>query len=94
MELLLLFLLLAHLVRIPPNQGRFKSSSYKDASGHSFFETVLDPGRNGEYLTYSCLESFGEEHKLLMNDNLFRGDEISIENDISMSIAMVQCIRV
>ena len=94
MEFLLVFLLLALLVRIPPNQDRFKTSGYKEASGHSLFETLLDPGCNGEFLIYSCLERFGEEHKLLMNDNLFRGDEISIENDISMSIAMVQCIRV
>ena len=59
MEFLVLFLLLALLVRIQPNQGRFKSSGYKDASGHSLFETILDPGCNGEFLIYSCLERFG-----------------------------------
>lgn len=54
MGFLLLFLLFALLVRIPPNQDHFKPSGYKEASGHSFFETVFDSERNGKYLTYSC----------------------------------------
>ena len=44
MEFLLLFLLFAFLVRIPPNQDHFKSSGYKDASGHSFLKRYLTPG--------------------------------------------------
>ena len=87
MGFLLLFLLLALLVRIPLNQGRFKSSGYKDASGHSFFETVLDPGRNGEFLTYSCLERFGEEHKLLTNVYLPKEDGTTTEIDLIMITA-------
>jgi len=87
MEFLLLFLLLALLVRIPPNQDRFKSSGYKDSSGHSFFETVLDPGRNGEFLTYSCLERFGEEHKLLTNVYLPKDDGTTTEIDLIMITA-------
>ncbi len=67
MELLLLFLLLGPLFRILLNQGCFKSLGYKDSSGHSLFETLLEPRRNVEFLTYSCLELFGEEHKLLLN---------------------------
>ena len=87
MEFLLLFLLLAFLVRIPPNQGRFKSSGYKDASGHSLFETILDPGRNGEFLIYSCLERFGEEHKLLTNVYLPKEDGTTTEIDLIMITA-------
>ncbi len=79
MEFLVLFLLLALLVRIQPNQGRFKSSDYKDASGHGLFETILDPRRNGEFLIYSCLERFGEEHKLLTNVYLPKEDGTTTE---------------
>ena len=87
MEFLLLFLLLAFLVRILPNQDRFKSSGYKDASGHSLFETILDPGRNGEFLIYSCLERFGEEHKLLTNVYLPKDDGTTTEIDLIMITA-------
>ena len=65
MGALIFIIFLAALVIIPPQQGRFKSSGYKEASGHSFFETITDQGRNGEFLTYAYLEQFGEEHKLL-----------------------------
>ncbi|MDB6354184.1 nuclease-related domain-containing protein [Trichococcus sp. K1Tr] len=87
MEFLILFLLWALLGRIPPNQGRFKSSGYKDASGHSLFETILDPGRNGEFLIYSCLERFGEEHKLLTNVYLPKEDGTTTEIDLIMITA-------
>ena len=91
MEFLLVFLLLALLVRIPPNQDRFKTSGYKEASGHSLFETLLDPGCSGEFLIYSCLERFGEEHKLLTNVYLPKGDGTTTEIDLIMikSISVV-----
>ena len=60
MGAVILIFLLAVLVIKSPQQGRYKSSGYKDASGHSLFETILDRGNNGEYLIYSCLEQFGE----------------------------------
>ena len=60
MEFLLVFLLLALLVRIPPNQDRFKTSGYKEASGNSLFEPPLGPGCSGEVYIYRCLERFGE----------------------------------
>ena len=66
MEFLLVFLLLALLVRIPPNQDCFKTSGYKEASGHSLFETLLDPGCNGEFFFFFCLERFGAEYILFM----------------------------
>ena len=87
MEFLLVFLLLALLVRIPPNQDRFKTSGYKEASGHSLFETLLDPGCNGEFLIYSCLERFGEEHKLLTNVYVPKEDGTTTEIDLIMITA-------
>ncbi|SYZ78317.1 Hypothetical protein TART1_1101 [Trichococcus shcherbakoviae] len=55
MEFLLLFLLLALLVRIPPNQDRFKSSGNKDASGHIFLKRRWILGAMGNvYRTRRC----------------------------------------
>ncbi|CZQ96762.1 Hypothetical protein Tpal_2048 [Trichococcus palustris] len=87
MGVLIFIILLAAMVIIPPQQGHFKSSGYKDASGHSFFETVTDRGRNGEYLTYSYLERFGEEHKLLTNVYLPKEDGTTTEIDLIMITA-------
>ena len=87
MEFLLVFLLLALLVRIPPNQDCFKTSGYKEASGHSLFETLLDPGCSGEFLIYSCLERFGEEHKLLTNVYVPKEDGTTTEIDLIMITA-------
>lgn len=84
MGAVILMFLLAVLVIKPPQQDHFKSSGYKDASGHSLFETILDRGNNGEYLIYACLEQFGEEHKLLTNIYLPKEDGTTTEIDLIM----------
>ena len=35
---------------------QYKNTGYEAASGHSFYETLTDPGRNGEYLIYRSLK--------------------------------------
>lgn len=82
MSVIIFFFLAA--IMIHPHHKRFKSSGYKDASGNSFFETVTDRGRNGEYLTYSYLERFGEQHKLLTNVYLPKEDGTTTEIDLIM----------
>jgi hypothetical protein len=84
MEVLIFIIFLAALVIRPPQQGRFKSSGYKEVSGHSLFETLTDRGRSGEYLTYACLEQFGEEYKLLTNVYLPKEDGTTTEIDLIM----------
>lgn len=65
MEILLFFLLLYLFSFLA--QKHYNKSGYKDASGHSYYETMTDLGRKGEYQTYRNLESLGEQHKLLTN---------------------------
>lgn len=84
MEILIFIIFLVALVIRPPHQDRFKSSGYKEASGHSLFETLTDRGRSGEYLTYACLEQFGEVHKLLTNVYLPKEDGTTTEIDLIM----------
>jgi len=82
MEILFFFFLL-FLFRFLA-QKHYNKSGYKDASGHSYFETMTDPGRKGEYLTYRDLESLGEQHKLLTNVYLPKGDGTTTEIDLIM----------
>lgn len=83
MEPLLILILLFIFVGIR-NKKQYKKSGYPDASGHSYFETMTDPGRKGEYLTYRNLESLGEQHKLLTNVYLPKGDGTTTEIDLIM----------
>ncbi|TNV68438.1 nuclease-related domain-containing protein [Trichococcus shcherbakoviae] len=82
MEILFFFFLL-FLFRFLA-QKHYNKSGYKDASGHSYFETMTDPGRKGEYLTYRDLESLGDQHKLLTNVYLPKGDGTTTEIDLIM----------
>ena len=63
---------------------QYKNSGYQDASGHSYYETMTDPGRKGEYLTFRCLKGLGEEHKLLTNVYLPKEDGTTTEIDLIM----------
>ena len=63
---------------------QYKNTGYEDASGHSFYETMTDPGRNGEYLIYRCLKVLGDQHKLLTNIYLPKGDGTTTEIDLIM----------
>lgn len=80
----LLFIFLAFYIAHLYQKKRFNSSGYKDASGHSFFETLTDPGRKGEYLTYRYLERLDGQHKLLTNVYLPKGDGTTTEIDLIM----------
>lgn len=45
----------------------FKKSTYKKASGNSFFKTIFNKGNYGEFLTYKTLEKLRINKKLLTN---------------------------
>jgi hypothetical protein len=45
---------------------------------------LTDPGRKGEFLTYSYLERLGDQHKLLTNVYLPKGDGTTTEIDLIM----------
>ena len=63
---------------------QYKNTGYEDASGHSYYETMTDPGWNGEYLIYRCLKVLGEQHKSLTNIYLFKEDCTTTEIDLIM----------
>lgn len=50
-----------------PKYLKFKDSSYSKASGNGFFDTALNKGNYGEFLTYYKLEKMNGNHKLLTN---------------------------
>ena len=68
----------------PERYNRYRRTAYHDASGNSVFDTLFDTGNFGEFLTYSCLENLGEEHKLLTNVYLPKGDGTTTEIDLIM----------
>ena len=94
MEIILIFLLVVGLYKefsvAPPKQkkpnryNRYQRTAYNDASGNSVFDTLFDTGNFGEFLIYSCLEDLGEEHKLLTNVYLPKGDGTTTEIDLIM----------
>ena len=63
---------------------QYKNTGYEAASGHSFYETMTNPGRNGEYLIYRCLKVLGDQHKVLTNIYLPKEDGTTTEIDLIM----------
>ena len=59
MQPLLILVVLFIVVGIHAKK-QYKNSGYQDASGHSYYETMTDPGRKGEYLTSRCLKGLAE----------------------------------
>ena len=94
MEIILIFLLVVGLCKElngsslkqnkPKRYKRYQRTAYNDASGKSVFDTLFDTGNYGEFLTYTCLENLGEQHKLLTNVYLPKGDGTTTEIDLIM----------
>lgn len=63
---------------------RYRGSTYKIASGNSFFKTILDKGNYGEFLTFSYLEKLGGHHKLMTNLYLPKTGGSTTEIDLIM----------
>ena len=94
MEIILIFLLVVGVFKEfigapsrqkkPKRYNRYHRTAYNDASGKSVLDTLFDTGNYGEYLTYTCLENLGEQHKLLMNVYLPKGDGTTTEIDLIM----------
>jgi hypothetical protein len=59
-------------------QKHYNKSGYKDASGHSYYETMTDPGRKGEYLIYRYLEGLDGQHisRLAAETAVLEADDI------------------
>lgn len=81
-----LFFLLLILLAGMLAEKQYNGSGYKDASGHSYYQTMTDPGRSGEYLIYRCLKVLDGQHKLLTNVYLPKGDGTTSEIDLIMLI--------
>jgi hypothetical protein len=62
----------------------FNASSYKAASGNSFFKTIFESGNNGEYLTFSYLEKLEGYNKLMTNLYIPKKDGSTTEIDLIM----------
>lgn len=94
LEIMLIFLLVVGLCKEfsgdslkqkkTKRYNRYQRTAYNDASGNSVFDTLFDDGNFGEFLIYSCLEDLGEQHKLLTNVYLPKGDGTTTEIDLIM----------
>ena len=94
MEIILIILLVVGLCKElngsslkqkkPKRYNRYQRTAYNDASGKSVLDTLFDTGNYGEFLTYTCLENLGEQHKLLTNVYLPKGDGTTTEIDLIM----------
>lgn len=84
MAVIIFYIVLGMCIVLLPKYIRYSGSSYKVASGNSFFTTVLDKGNYGEFLTYSMLESLKAPHKLMSNLYIPREDGTTTELDLIM----------
>lgn len=62
----------------------YRNSTYKLASGNSFFKTIFDKGNYGEFLTFTKLEKLSDQNKLLTNLYIPRDDGTTTEVDLVM----------
>ena len=76
--------LIVYVVILLPKYNRYKSSTYKVASGNNFFNTIFNKGNYGEFLTFSYLEKLGGHHKLMTNLYLPKKDGSTTEIDLIM----------
>jgi hypothetical protein len=63
---------------------QYKNSSYKNASGNSYFKTAFSIGNYGEFLTFRVLEKLPGNKKLLTNIYLLKEDGTTTEVDLVM----------
>ncbi len=79
---ILITLALVGLILIP-QRIKYNKSQYKQISGNTFFATVFDKGKNGEFLTFCMLEKLGENN-ILTNIYLPTKDGTTTEIDLLM----------
>lgn len=61
----------------------FKQGTYAQMTGNSFFETIFDAGKNGEYLTYNNLKLYEKDGgNFRFNSYLPKDDGITTEIDV------------
>ena len=63
---------------------KYRNSTYKLASGNSFFKTIFDKGNYGEFLTFTKLENLGKGNMLMTNLYIPREDGTTTEIDLLM----------
>ena len=63
---------------------KYRNSTYKLASGNSFFKIIFDKGNYGEFLTFTKLENLGKGNMLMTNLYIPREDGTTTEIDLLM----------
>ena len=80
---LYIFLALSLLLLLALNVFLFKQGTYYQVTKNGFFETILDAGRHGEYLTYQKLKFYEVDGgKFLFNSYLPKNDGTTTEIDV------------
>lgn len=88
LPLLLPFLIIGALValvvtiKIASINFAYRNSSYGQASGNSFWDTIRDKGKYGEFLTYRMLDKLDSNQRILTNIYLPKADGSTTELDL------------
>lgn len=64
--------------------SQYSSSSYKEASGHTYFQTAFNTGNYGEFLTFRKLEKLPGHKKIFTNLYVPKEDGNTTEVDVVM----------
>lgn len=72
------------LIRLLVIYAQFSGSSYKEASGNSYFQTAFNTGNYGEFLTFHKLEKLPGYKKILTNLYIPKEDGKTTEVDVVM----------
>lgn len=84
MGIAIIYLLAIGAVILIPKYIKYRSSSYKTASGNGFLKTISDKGNYGEFLTFVYLEKLDGHNKLMTNLYVPKSDGSTTEVDLIM----------
>ena len=83
MDILVLIIVFLAIVYLP-KYNTYRRSDYRNASGNSFWNTLINRGNYGEFLVFSYLERLDGDHKLLTNLYIPKKDGSTTEVDLVM----------
>ncbi len=76
--------LIIFLLLLAPKYLKFRESDYMFESKNSFFNTIMDKGNYGEFLTFSYLEKLNTYNKIMTNLYIPKEDGKTTEIDLIM----------
>lgn len=81
---MMMFSLIIFLIFLAPKYLKFRESDYMFESKNNFFNTILDKGNYGEFLTFNYLEGLDTYNKIMTNLYIPKEDGTTTEIDLIM----------